>query len=296
MLAIAAHTDSDPKRALLAYSGVYACGYSGKGSLEKFYVVNSSMFDTAFVFTIMRSVRDEVRSAEWVVVGWDHERVFLERAGVRAFCWRSRSGSREFRIGTGLTLSLPVVVYGRIPGFLARSGITERTESNISRLYLNIRPRAAIWALRELAHQLDTKQVSYEMKVLAHPRAYLRRDACVIYVGSGQTGLALEVVQRAISSLSAGLDEGVPLLTKKIALGVGFADDPSDIQGDELSHGQWVSSLFFEASKKSGTPDGIADAVIQSIRDNGRDPEHPYLRPGHRSRYLESQLANGSRT
>jgi len=135
--------------------------------------------------------------------------------------------------------------------------------------------------LGELARRLDEAEIGFTMKVLAHPRAYLRRDSCVIYIGSVRLPWALEIIWRSIANSSTRLDDPVPALTRRLAPGFGFADNPSDIKREGLSHGQWVSGIFLNAAQSFDTITSISAAVSDAIVASGRDPALPYMRPEH---------------
>lgn len=270
---VASSTDGE----LLAYFAVYACGYAGRGSLEKFSFMKGAIFDSNFIGKIGRSIPDNREETGWILTGWNAQQALIEKNNVRAFILRSQIGNDDLIVNNKLTIPTPAILPGRLPGFIVRYG-KEKIYHPISRFYLNLRPRGAIWALQRLAKILDDAGLPYEIKVLAHPRMYKRRDAGVIYLPSSSVQHAIKLLSAEITKVNKVLFSPVPLLTKPLAPGLGFADEPSDLEEPGLSHGQWVSNLFHQASEKSKDPERIARFVVESISEAGRDPYRPYLR------------------
>ena len=277
ILKIAAQELNTRKRAILAYIGTYACGYQGRGDLAKYYAIGSSSSETLFVSEVAHRAGIDRSTAYGIVTGWNTERVSLDVVGIRAYVKRSTTPA-QLAVGDIITTVLPMANSGLSPGFLVRRGEQVPGQAEMSRLYINIRPRHAAWALGALATVFDHKSVAFEIKALAHPRAYLRRDACVVYVRSQQAEEAADLICSQTRLASVRLEAGVPLFTKTIAPGVGLADEPSDIQPSGLSHGQWVSRLYMSAIESASTVNGVAEAVQQLVANVGRDPSHPYLR------------------
>lgn len=262
----------------LTYLALYCCGYSGHGALDEFEAVAYAVIDTAFVAGLMGEVNDRRPVSGWKVTGWDEKRVFLERDSVAAFATR-RDVSGQIAPGSSVTVSVPALAPGQRPGFVLRQGLQIPEDDPVSRLYLNIQATAASWVLGDLARTFDRHELPFLLKVLAHPRAYLRRDACVIYTSSARIGEAVDVLRGALERAAVRLEDGVPLFTRELAAGIGTADDLAASGIGERSYGQWVGGLFFKAAASSTDPKDIAQLVAEAISASGRDLEHPYLRP-----------------
>jgi len=121
--------------------------------------------------------------------------------------------------------------------------------------------------------------VPHRMKVLAHPRAYARRDSCVVYFASEREVQVVDLVRRAVAAAPRGLLRlPVPRLTARVVPGIGLAHDPTDIEPAGRSHGQWVAGLLHDAARDAVDRRSIARRVRDQIAAAGRDPERPYLR------------------
>lgn len=265
-------------QASLTYLGVYACGFSGRGSLDRFRSLNFAVADSSFLVRIESQVAERRKVPGWVVQKWDDENIYFRFGSIRAYLPKARVDSRcVLSKGLSIAMDVPVISPRVLPGFIYRHGNEECGKRPISRFYLNIGQRQAAWVLGPLAERLDTARVPYDMKVLAHPRAYVRRDAAVVYVPSDIVPEAERVLTAALARDGVTLHKGAPLLTREVAPGIGFADDPSDVAPGR-SHGQWVSWLFLEAARKQADPRRRAMAVSELVESFGRNPEEPYRR------------------
>jgi hypothetical protein len=280
MATIAAEARSESDRQALAYLALYACGYVGLETLERFRSLAAASIDTSFVRRLAEENSDRVRVSGWRITGCDERRVTMEREGLRAFVNRERFCG-DATVGHLAAIELPAILPGQMPGFIVRHGARSSIGRPRSRLYLNIQATDAAWILGPLARRLDREDIAFEMKVLAHPRSFIRRDSAVVYLISEQVQEALSVVRHALAESSITLHPRVPLFTRLLSPGIGFADDPSDLGVADLSHGQWVSGLFTEAASANTSAEQIALVVTKLIREIGRDPDRPYLRALH---------------
>lgn len=278
-LRIANAVDDKQKAMAAFYHGVYACGYSGRGTLEPIHLMASALPDSLFVASVLaRSRKNSVHTTDWQVAGISGCTIFLEGDGVRA-SWQMPTGSGVLpRIGATVPVSIPAVLSGVSPGFLWARGDARPPTDKMSRLYLNITSRYASWVMTELTARLNEAGIPYDVKVLAHPRSYRRRDACVLYVASEDVMAAVEIVARELRLKRKTLNESTPLFTRRLMPGVGYADEPSDLSREGLSHGLWVSGLFAEAVEHYSTVSAVVQRVRQLVEADGRDPDRPYLR------------------
>jgi hypothetical protein len=277
MAAVAEAADSDVERAQLAYLAVYACGYVGRGDLDRFKTLTAASTDTVFLARLSATITDRVQVSGIQVQRWNETTVYVQYGQVRAAFARHRVHDEDLAEGQTVTVEVPAVLPGRLPGFVLRQGRHWPWDEPTTRLYLNVRAAQAAWVLGPLAAALDGAGIPFETKVLAHPRAYLRRDAAVVYFPTSELDRAANLVQARIAQDEVRLAASVPLLTHRLSPGIGFADEPDDI-GQGQSHGQWVGHLLATAARQCQGAEAIADHVRKAIREAGRDPATPHLR------------------
>lgn len=275
--AVTAATTDPTERANLAYVGVYACGFAGHGDLTPFRTLNYAVMDTPFLERLARLVPGRRPVPGWIIRHWDTQFVHLDFGAIRTFFPRARFADADLESGRSVSVDIPVILPGVLPGFVFRQGDRAASGQPLSRLYLNINPQQAPWVLGPLAERLNAERQPFEMKVLAHPRAYRRRDAAVVYVPSTELPRAIEVLRSALLHARIRLGAGVPLLTEEILPGVGLADDPIDVAQGQ-SHGQWVSHLFLQAAQDCGDTTRMPRRIAALVDEAGRHPDRPHRR------------------
>ncbi len=268
------------RRFALAYYALYACNSSGHSSDTKFMDLFRTPFDTAFVRALSREVPDRVDAPDGSYSGVDGDRILAEQEGIRISIPKSDVVGRPSTRGHRVRYTVPAIAPWIMPGFVLRFGTRHDRTAPFSRIYVNIGAESATWALGDLSRQLERTGVNFAVKVLAHPRAYARCDACVVYIASEEIADAFRCLCEALSTSTTTVDAGTPLFTMPLAPGIGFADDPSDDGWGRTSHGEWVSKMFFEAATRSNDAYKIAESVVLAIERTGRDPQNPWLRPG----------------
>jgi hypothetical protein len=269
--------------ATLAYLAVYAGGYDGTGPLEPFRALASCPRDELFVAHLREAVPDDTVVELTEVDSWvqDGDRALVDVDGVR--CYVPVEDLVPDGAADTLRVRTPALRCSVMPGFVVRTGnVPPGDRSRLTRLYLDLAPEGAAWMLGTLARRLDAAGRPFEMKVASNPRAYLRRDAGVLYVPTGTESDALATLEAALAEAPTGvLGAASPALTLPVRPGVGLADDPTDLGGG-MSHGQWVSSLLLDAlvaaRAEGGDPAAVEEHLVRLVVAAGRDLRRPYRR------------------
>jgi lantibiotic modifying enzyme len=128
--------------------------------------------------------------------------------------------------------------------------------------------------------------VPFRAKVLASPAAYRRADAGVLYMARRDFPRARGLIAGIHSQLETGLRDGVPLFTKRLARGLGIAEDP----GTELSFGEdrckLVAQALLAAFRERTLDPGSKLATIEvTFRNRNLDARRPYLCAGSSDAY-----------
>src|SRR5262245_55857332 len=90
---------------------------------------------------------------------------------------------------------------------------------------------------------LNASRVPFRIKVLRDPAAYRRADAGVLFLRRHDRARIDPLIARITAAVAEGLRPEVPLFTKRLADGLGFAEDPAG----SLSFGQHRCRLVAEA-------------------------------------------------
>ncbi len=84
--------------------------------------------------------------------------------------------------------------------------------------------------MREVIQRLNESGIAFRAKVVSDPDAYHRADAGVLYFRRRDQERIAPVIARIYSTVARGLRREIPMFTKRMADGLGFAVDPSGFQ------------------------------------------------------------------
>jgi hypothetical protein len=145
------------------------------------------------------------------------------------------------------------------------------------RFYWHLTAGAAPRYLAVATSTLNSLGIPFRTKVLSDPGSYVRADAGVLYVErpyyAGVAG-AVVAIHRAMETM---LRPETPMFTKRLAPGLGLAEDPQNRLSFGQSRCQLVARGLWDAHE-SGTPREVA--VAAALRARGYDPARPYLERG----------------
>jgi len=175
-----------------------------------------------------------------------------------------------------------------MPGFYVAIGDAEGDPDDHSdrleplvRYYWHLMPDAAVAFMAAVTALFNSSRIPFRVKVLSDPNAYHRADAGVLYVRRRCHRRIDVIIAELYSTVASGLRTKVPLFTKRLASGLGFAEDPASA----LSFGEHRCQLAAAALWQSFTRgefgrDARAAALASGFHQLGLDPLRPYLGPG----------------
>ena len=156
-----------------------------------------------------------------------------------------------------------------------------KLEDILVRLYWNLESEVAVPFIRTITTGLNELSIPFRAKVISNPTAFCRADAGVLCLEKRFLGRAESVLRTLYNSISGSLHSEVPMFTKRIAKGVGYAEDPKTGE----SFGQSRCRLLATALVK-GFSLGITSCaeqlsiVDQNFVDAGFSSSVPYLDRG----------------
>jgi hypothetical protein len=220
-----------------------------------------------------------------VAVAKDGLTFWVEPSGLRAH-------SAPIRPGEFCRVLVAKELRSLMPGFYVAIGDGDPDDPRVApeplvRFYWHLRPEAAVPYIAAVTGALNACGVPFRTKVLSDPGAYLRADAGVLYLGRRdfrKIGDAIAQIHRTIAS---GLRPEVPRFTKRLAAGLGLAEDPSN----DLSFGQHRCRLVARAAWRSFARNDAglgrrSEALADEFRAAGLDPTRPYLEPHSTDDYV----------
>lgn len=158
--------------------------------------------------------------------------------------------------------------------------VDEYTRNFLVRFYLNARAEGAPLLLEQLHRMLNIHQLPFEMKCPADPTTFDRRDSLVLYLNRRYTNYFLAILATVYPQIQKYLESEIPLFTKAIYPGIGFAESPPK---NETSFGMSRCDLLAQSIYdciQQGTPiANWGDAVCSALQANGFTIETFYLNP-----------------
>jgi hypothetical protein len=211
----------------------------------------------------------------WTILDEDDGSFVVERSGLRL-----RAARRYVRQpDDGPVVVVPKEVTGLPWGFYTAHGDAGGCDANderVDRYYLNPRGDSRPAVLAVVTGHMNRRGLPFRFKVL-NDSATNRCDGAVLYVDSDLRCEVRPVLAEIATSLRNGLAPRVPALTKALAPGIGFAEDPP---GD-VSFGTHRCALLAEAllaaESRAGNGDRRHGAIADHFDREGLSLERPHL-------------------
>jgi len=217
----------------------------------------------------------EVRSLDKIAVRKDKVVFWVNRAGLK-------TASRSLLPGIFCRVRVEKEMRHLSPGFYFAIGngdpiTTKDREGALLRLYWNLRAEAAVKYMASATRLFNESRVPFRTKVLSDPRSYSRADAGVLYVEQRATSRIVPTIRRLYELIKEGLRDDVPMFTKKLAPGLGLAEDP----GSGLSFGQsrctLVAQGLWSIFVKGETGNQRVLRIAHALEEGGVNPTASYL-------------------
>jgi hypothetical protein len=173
------------------------------------------------------------REDGWTLVNVNANEAVVSKGGLQIYIHPGEYVStREtpHEPGSPVVLHLPKELLTASPGYymaLGDRGDIAPQALPLVRLYWNLRAAGAIEFVDGFTRHLNHAGVYFRLKVLNDPAAYGRRDAGVLYFLKADHRRVAETVSTLYSSLAPFLNAEAPAFTRRIAPGLGLAEDPA---------------------------------------------------------------------
>jgi hypothetical protein len=226
----------------------------------------------------------------WIVRAVDGESVVVLKNGLELRA-PSHKCAADFPIreGVQIAISCPKEFLSMSPGFYM--AVADRPDSLVEdealiRLYWNLEPAGAIRFVDAVTFLLNQAGIGFRLKVLNDPSLYGRNDSAVLYLPASSLEAAHETLAEVHVAVKASLRDGIPALTKRIARGVGLAEDPLEGMSFGMHRCRIVAEgLVNSWERKVNRDQDRLSLVTRAFIDAGLDPDRPYLNQGSRSSY-----------
>jgi hypothetical protein len=200
----------------------------------------------------------------------------------------ARASGGEFRPGETCKVRVPNELRDLLPGFYMAIGDGEgdaheridgaEPPEMVDRYYWHLRPDAAVRLVALATSILNASGIPFQLKVLDDPRNYYRADAGVLYVHRSCRWQMATLLARIYSPVAPFLDASVPLFTRRLADGLGFAEDPAGSSSFGQHRCRLIARALWESfSRGEADRDARVASVASAFVREGLDPLRPHL-------------------
>ncbi|MBI1227763.1 MAG: hypothetical protein GC192_21190 [Bacteroidetes bacterium] len=157
---------------------------------------------------------------------------------------------------------------------------------NWVRLYFHLAPTGAEPLLEFLTTKLNEWQVPYQFKCLHNPASYGRHDSAVLYLDKRYLTIVFEIIKEGIAQMRPWLQPGVPLFSKQVTEGIGFAENPFDPnESFGTSRCKVLAQGLVDAWKEQAPKETWLSHVLKSIERSFLSTEEFYRNPNSKYPY-----------
>jgi len=222
-----------------------------------------------------------LQSSNWgrteVLHGWFIEEIFSNSS---LFARRSGIGrvlgpgeyvvvsptDMRLAIGQEVAAVFPHEFVGLQPGFYhAVSYANEDASDQIRmvRFYWNVTAEGAASLVKQITERFRKMGLPYRFKVVNLVPTFERRDSAVLMVPQRYFQASMPLVMNIASELRPYMEPEVPMLTRRIGTGIGFAEDPGTGESFGFSVSKLLAEVVWEAFSEGRSDLGTRMKILR---------------------------------
>jgi HopA1 effector protein family len=191
--------------------------------------------------------------------------------------------------GAGLTAQLPSGSRTQQPGFFYcfSEGFLDANDlSPLVRLYYNVGTGGAADLVRTITTALNRYEIPFQLKVTTRSPDFVRSDNAVLYLAQDCFHAAALAMSPVLNEIESKLDPEIPLFTKRMGRGIGFAEDPGHGESFGTSRSKLVASALVAVREGDGFPyPAFAGSFAETVSAAKLNIGALYLNPGSEDSY-----------
>jgi hypothetical protein len=164
------------------------------------------------------------------------------------------------------------IVFGETPG-------PEGSDSRMTRIYWHITEEGAVPLTAAVSTLMNRFEVPFRFKTLSYSGAYSRADAGVLFFPARYYQIVAKLLPRIRAEVKNHLRVSTPLLTRKLADGIGLAEDPANGESFGMHRTRMLSQAIWDAFARGmqSAEARMQELAIQFQR-HGLSLDRPHLR------------------
>lgn len=170
--------------------------------------------------------------------------------------------------------------------FVFGETLLDNNNSAVVRVYFNIAPSGAAPLIELISSNLNRYNIPFQFKCLNRPSLYTRCDSAVLYVDKRYFGIVGDLLSEGYAGLKTWLNPDVPMFTRPLAPGIGFAENPfSSSESFGTNRCKIIAQGIVNAWKEQQPKEVWMDFILRNIQRNYLLPEAMYLNPNSKYPY-----------
>jgi len=276
------------------YSHAYCRKFNGRLA-DDAYDPNTVMADD-----ILAELSSANSGRERWDVGWQVQRlmpsaqIIAYKGGLARLLWPGEFVSHEgpgvpVREGSRISVFAPRESTTMQPGFyfiFSETVSDQQDDYSLLRFYWHISDATAPKLVQLISHEFNRFQIPFRLKSLAARAFYRRSDAAVLYVNKRFYRLSTELLSDIHDQIREGLGPDTPLFTKRLAPGLGLAEEPGNGESFGQNRCRILAESIWSSHEKNlhSEPERLEEAR-KHFASKGLALDAPYLNPGSTDKY-----------
>jgi hypothetical protein len=168
------------------------------------------------------------------------------------------------------------------PGFyyaFSESVPEQPVEVRPARIYFHVSEEGAPQLVQAVTSELNRFEVPFRFKTLSYSGAYVRSDAAVLFFAKRFFPIVAQLLPRIQAAVKGQLRPATPLFAKRLADGIGLAEDPGNGESFGSNRMRLVAQAIWDAHLRGLSSD---DARLQELdlqfHQHGLRFDQPHLR------------------
>lgn len=221
--------------------------------------------------------------ADWIVTqmenpstaGTPSSRIQISKNGLHL--WADPASELKYEdppeLGSPVLLRMPnAQLIGDCYMAVSNGGEPSAEQSGVE-LYFNVTPEGAIALMAALTQALNPRAYPFTFKILTNPAEYRRYDAAVLSIERICYAYVRSLLQQVYPQVRSHLRDPIPVFTKRLAPGIGLAEEPEG----EHEFGLSRCELIAHALLASPDPASRLEGLRQQFAQRHLDWQYPHL-------------------
>jgi hypothetical protein len=164
--------------------------------------------------------------------------------------------------------------------FFYGSTPSESKGNFLTRIYFNTNENHVVSLIKQLYTWLNKIQLPFEMKCPVYSHAYGRKDSLVLYLNKRYTNYFLQLLERKHDLIAGQLENSIPMFTKQLYAGIGFAESPPDNHSSfGMSRCDLIAKGIFSCIQFETQKSKWYETIDSDLKSMNFNPDAFYLNP-----------------